>query len=512
MDQKAFDDSGLYPYQAENARKLCSILGQRGAALDGSDTGVGKTYIICAVARHRNESPLVVCPKSVRSTWTRVAGLLGGKVHVVNYEALKGKNEWGEMSKPDGYDEAATAYRKAKQALEEFRIGSLAVEAKLNDPALTPQQRVDLRATYPLVRLNELIVAEEQTKKLLKSLRRQRRFLWHQTEVPFIVFDEGQRCKAPDSLNSKIMIAAKRQAIPVIVASATAAQSPLDMKALGYVLGLHNGVDFWKWVQRNGCKPGRFGGFQYVGGEPAMLKIHRQIYPELGVRTRREDVKNFPESQITAELYDTDQPEKIDRLYAEMGLALDELKAKSALDADLEHPLTKMLRARQEIELIKVPVYFELAQEAVDENMSVVIFLNFDHTIRELYDRLSEAEIPFGQIIGGQTTDERDLHISRFQNGDARVMLANIKAGGVGVSLHDLNGDHPRLALLSPTFSALDLTQALGRVWRQGGKTKSLQRIVLAAGTVEEHIHKRINNKLANISLLNDGDLNPLFT
>ncbi len=511
MSQAPFDPSGLLAHQVSNAIHLCNALVEHGAALDGGDTGTGKTYEIMGVARHRNEAPLVVCPKSVRSSWQRVAAYLGGSVHVVNYEALKGKNEWGEMTKPEGYDDAAKTHADLKRAVEIFRTNMRAVDVKLTNPELTQEQRRALRDDWKVSDFNQLLVQEEHARKVFKALKRQRRFVWHQKDIPFIVFDEGQRCKAPDSLNSKIMIAAKRDGIPVIVASATAAQSPLEMKALGYVLGLHNGTDFWQWCKRNGCKPSSFGGFKFVGGDPAMLRIHHQIYPKLGCRTRREDVPDFPESQIAAELYDLEGSEHIDELYAEMGLALDALKLQSSRDVDLDHPLTQMLRARQQVELIKVPLFYELAEDAVAEGMSVAIFVNFSQTIAELRSRFHDCGV--SMIHGNQSEDgtERDAEIEKFQAGVTRILISNLKAGGVGVSLHDLDGKHPRLSLISPTFSALDLVQVLGRVWRQGGKSKSIQRIVLAANTVEQHIQARIAAKLANISLLNDGDLNPLI-
>jgi hypothetical protein len=75
----------------------------------------------------------------------------------------------------------------------------------------------------------------------------------------------------------------------------------------------------------------------------------------------------------------------------------------------------------------------------------------------------------------------------------------------VGVSLHDLHGRYPRTALICPGWSATDLKQALGRVWRSGGKSTSIQRILYAAGTVEETVASRIEEKLRNLSLLNDG-------
>jgi len=77
------------------------------------------------------------------------------------------------------------------------------------------------------------------------------------------------------------------------------------------------------------------------------------------------------------------------------------------------------------------------------------------------------------------------------------------------LSLHDLNGNYPRISLISPTPSAIDLKQCLGRVWREGAKTKSIQRIVFVANTVEEEVCDKLRTKLENLDLINDGDLSP---
>ena len=81
------------------------------------------------------------------------------------------------------------------------------------------------------------------------------------------------------------------------------------------------------------------------------------------------------------------------------------------------------------------------------------------------------------------------------------------QAGGAGISLHDLNGKYPRMALISPSYSAIILKQCLGRVHRDGSKTKALQRIVFVANTVEEEVCEKVKDKLHNLDLINDGVL-----
>jgi hypothetical protein len=86
-------------------------------------------------------------------------------------------------------------------------------------------------------------------------------------------------------------------------------------------------------------------------------------------------------------------------------------------------------------------------------------------------------------------------------------MIANLAAGNAGVSLHDLIGNHPRGSIISPSYSAINLLQALGRCHRAEGKTTVIQKILFAAGTIEEEACKRVQSKLQNLDALNDGDL-----
>ncbi len=73
--------------------------------------------------------------------------------------------------------------------------------------------------------------------------------------------------------------------------------------------------------------------------------------------------------------------------------------------------------------------------------------------------------------------------------------------------MHDINGKYPRVSLISPTFSAQDLKQALGRIHRAGAKSPAIQKIIFCAGTVEEKVAKKVAMKIKNIDTINDGDI-----
>jgi SNF2 family DNA or RNA helicase len=110
-------------------------------------------------------------------------------------------------------------------------------------------------------------------------------------------------------------------------------------------------------------------------------------------------------------------------------------------------------------------------------------------------------------VYGEQTYENRIRIIEDFQSNKTNIIILNIKAGGVGISLHDVYGGHPRISIISPTWNSIDLVQAMGRIHRAGGKTKSLQRIIYVANTVEERIAEKLKTKLKNINSINNGDL-----
>ena len=236
----------------------------------------------------------------------------------------------------------------------------------------------------------------------------------------------------------------------------------------------------------------------------ALKKLNNDIFINRGIRLSRDTIPNFPESQIIAECYEMEKEDadKINAAYDEMRLELLKIEKLSKKDQKTSE-LTAILRARQKVEMVKVPLFVEMIEEGLENNMSIVVFCNFTETINALAQRLNTK-----CIVNGEIKDKvRQQNIDDFQSDKQRVILINLAAGGAGLSLHDITGNHPRLALISPSYSAVNMRQATGRVWRYSAKSKSIQKIVFVANTVEEKVCDSVNQKLANLDLLNDGDL-----
>ena len=61
----------LLDYQIEHAEKIKSAILKHSRAIDASETGTGKTYVSIFVCNKLNLTPFVICPKSVKNTWTK---------------------------------------------------------------------------------------------------------------------------------------------------------------------------------------------------------------------------------------------------------------------------------------------------------------------------------------------------------------------------------------------------------------------------------------------------------
>jgi len=312
-----------------------------------------------------------------------------------------------------------------------------------------------------------------------------------------VIFDEAHRCGGETSQNSKMCALTKAYKLRTMLLSATLAESPMKMRALGYLVGWHNYRLFRTWLMQLGCRPDPWRRMQLSQGRALEVgsMLHNSLFPEFGVRVRIADIPGFPGNQVHTMLCSLGDAKAIDAAYVEL--------AESELESS-GNRMVMQLRARQKVELVKVKGMVELAMDAIADGMSPVVFVSFQESARLLHKKLSGS-----LVIGDQDAEDRARQVAAFQSNGVSSIVCTLGAGGVGLSLHDLQGGHPRISLICPSFNAVELRQALGRIHRAGSKSPALQYILYAAGTVEEKIRHKVEAKLRSLDIINDGDLEP---
>jgi superfamily II DNA or RNA helicase len=319
---------------------------------------------------------------------------------------------------------------------------------------------------------------------------------WNVPKHTLIIWDECQRSGGMNTQNARMMWSAKPYYN--LCLSATAAEDVTEMKALGFLLGFHNLKDFWNFCKMHGASEGFFGGLVFSGAQEDIDFLHHMVVPKHGSRLTIADLKDhFKEMQlITTPL---DFGDEMQTVYATMTKELAALEARSENDAAAA--LVIRLRARQKAELLKVPAMVDLCLDLVKQGRSVAIFVNFSATIDALQRLL---KLPVG-VIDGRNVAGRQGVIDAFQSDKTRIVLVNIQAGGVSISLHDVTGKYPRATIISPSDNAKDASQVLGRCFRAGMKTFVQQHIVFAENTIECNVRDNMLQKLRRIEIFNSG-------
>ncbi len=456
---------GLLPYQKAPVAHLCASLLASRKALDASEMGVGKSYHAIAVARELNLMPVIICPKVVIPSWKKVCEHFKVKPgFIANWEGVKTKN---------------------------FKFGSLKPDSFTGKP----------------------------------------NFEWHiskKSRVLFI-FDEAHKANGNGTGFSKILISAKDYY--VLMATGTPITKLSDFRAIGSMLGMFDYDKFNTWLeQRAQIKDDINDKYISTSDAEDLAQLHKEIFPSFGVRVRKKDIPGFPDIQNLCETIEIKNPDLQDKQF---NITMDKIKklekqkisAKQKFqkikafrstvdDIQAQKLLTQIrkaqanqivlyLRYRQLAEKLKIPSLVSYTKDLLLQNYSVAVFCNFNDSIDSLLKHFPKA----GYIRGGQKPSDRQIFIDKFQKNSLKLILCNIDAGGIGISLHDTNGNFPRISLICPNPSAYKTSQVLHRIHRSGGKSKAINKLLFAAKTIEEKVCDTVQQKLKALDKLLDGDL-----
>lgn len=469
--------SKLLEYQIPHTIRLLECLLKRNRVLDASDTGTGKTYCAIAAAKMLGFKPFIICPKSVITSWAEVCKIFEiDYLGISNYEMLKNCRYYTPNSEP--------------------------VACPYMDRVM--QKTVD---------------------KKTKKEKEEAVYQFYLPADTLVIFDEAHRCKNSNTETSKLLIALSRVNLKIMLLSATISDKINCFKPFGVILGFYQeltGYKSWMLAKKKAMdnqalrykytkkynlenSPEEEDDGDITKPDPdqmAVQIIHQAVFPAVGSRMKISELGDlFPSNTISANSYNLASSDEVDAVYREINLILEQLKKLH----DVSQALARLIRARQKAEMLKVPLFLELALEALESGYSVVIFVNYVDTLENLHKDLTKYN---PQVIrGGQSLEDRDANIQAFQSNRSKVIIAMCQAGNVGISLHDKHGGHPRMSIISPTWSGQDMKQVLGRIHRAGSKSPAIQKIVYVAKTYEEEICALIKNKLKNIDGINDCDL-----
>lgn len=128
---------------------------------------------------------------------------------------------------------------------------------------------------------------------------------------------------------------------------------------------------------------------------------------------------------------------------------------------------------------------YELIMELIEEREHCVVFFNWEHQRDHLIELANSRGFSYTLIDGTVTkTDARRKAVEEFQSGRHRILFAHPQSAGHGLTL--TRGSATIWA--SPTHNLEHFLQGLKRVHRIGQDKKTETIVVVARGTIDEHV------------------------
>ncbi len=424
----------LHEYQQEHYNRISEILSTHVAYFDTSHTGLGKSYIAGKIAIDRNLPLFVVCPVSVIAVWEELSRKYRiPLIEAISYQTLRG-----------------TQVRELKH------------------PYLTRRDKTYFNATPELIDIvnqDTLFVFDEE-----QNLKNDSAQLHSAHAIVKAVVDNPSRSK-------------------VAVLSALPGEKKEHTLSMIKLLGITT-QDVFATYDR---KEKRYDAYGILD----VIKVGRQLNPEVTreiVTDRKFDkpgiinicfdlwVKLFKQVYCSSMVEEIDE-DKIDAkngYYKMKSSDITKIKAGTEKLQKIFVPKEKgrpvgvvhLTAALMAIETGKYSTAIRLAKSILNQDSQAQVLLYFwymNSIDRAMKDLSNYAPM---KLTGKVKPVDRLSIQNRFQADDDefRLIIAQPKVGGVGISLDDRIGDRPRWMFLIPTYYFSDLVQAQGRIVRNSTK------------------------------------------
>lgn len=233
-------------------------------------------------------------------------------------------------------------------------------------------------------------------------------------------------------------------------------------------------------------------------GASNMDELHRLVKNSL-LRRYKSDCLDLPPKLRS--LRPVELSAAADRRYrdefAELQRNYHERVAAGEISGDSE-AMVQLAHLRHAASHAKIETAIALAEEAIAQRQSIVLFTEFATTAVEL----NEALRSHGTVLltGKTPKPERQAIVDRFQSGEAPIFIGTIRAGGVGLTLTRSS----IVVLIDRPWSPGDAEQAEDRCHRIG-TTANVYAIWLQLGELDERVDQVLANKSDVINLVLAG-------
>ena len=450
----------LFPYQVVGAYGVAG-----GHTLLADSPGVGKTYqSLAGAAALRSNALLIVCPPVVTTNWGR--------------EVVKS----GVFTE----DQIAT-YRTGRKE--------------------------------PVIDDAKVVVVSDSTLAARPHLIHHLAVWMNRHEKVVVAYDEAHRMKTMGSKRSDAvldMVAIATHARRVAITGTPVLAGPHELVPILEFTG-HLGPVFGgagPFLEEY-CTRDRYGAFHPRKG--ALERLNKKLNEHVWMRRTKKDVLPFlPEKHITSVELDVDLKEykrthrEVVEEIVKWFEAFKTQEGRWPAEAEIEDFAADNLRyasaLRKAAGMTKVPIAIEMVADWVKANPDepVLVWAHHKDVIAALHETAVKAKVNTGVIAGGISDTERMRLVDEFQAGKIPVLICSITAAGVGITLTRSSN----AIFVESDWTPALMLQAMDRQHRIGQQRDVHAEILLALGTLDEHIQGTLAKKGETLAAILGDDSN----
>ncbi|MCX7821479.1 MAG: DEAD/DEAH box helicase [Brevinematales bacterium] len=327
--------------------------------------------------------------------------------------------------------------------------------------------------------------------------------LYENRKIAICILDEAQHIKNKDSKRTKAV--KNLNAVFKIALTGTPIENyPIELWSIFDFL-MPDYLGNHKWFKKNIETP-----ILKKQDNETMELFKKLISPYILRRTKDKVLKELPpkiEQEIEIELTEKQKIIYLEVLNKFKESILYKIKQKGLANSYIDF-LSLLTRLRQlsihpglidskffEEEDIssKTNVLMELILESIDSNHKVVIYSQFVQMLKFVEKRLKKEDVET-LYLDGKTKNRFEL-VEYFNTSSEKILLASIKAGGVGLNITGADS----VILLDPWWNPTVEEQAIDRLHRLGQKRVVFVYKIITKGTIEEKM-KILKQKKKKIS------------
>jgi SWI/SNF-related matrix-associated actin-dependent regulator 1 of chromatin subfamily A len=441
----------LFPYQRNGV--AYSLKKKR--VIVGDQPGLGKTAQAIATVEAANcKCILIICPATLRENWKReIEDKWTYKKALILTDRVK--STWPQYYKVGMIKYFICNY----ESLKKYFIESI------NRPEGKDGNQVPLRLNH---------IKFKETINLFDA----------------VIIDEIHRCKDGKSMQSKFTMGICKGKEYVLGLTGTpVVNKPMDLIPQLHIIGnLENFGNYKGFVDRY-CQ-----GYNQASN---LKELNYLLHKHCFFRREKKDVlTDLPDKMRSILKCDIDNRAEYNKAENDLVTYLKENMNKSdaEITVSMRGEVMVMIAILKKISARgKVLEVIEHIKEVEEAGEKIVVFAWHKEIIQELRKHLPNAVT----VVGDDSMDQRQKSVDDFQNNPkVKVILCNIKSGGVGITLTASS----RVAFIELPWHPADCEQCEDRTHRIGQKNSVQCSYFLGVNTIDEKIYEIIEKKRAIVN------------